>query len=127
MFWAETITENHKYCVCQAAWNFMKIANINAYKNLLEIYITPEDGNRCCVYKQKKGSYVQQLFEFKFHSWEHVKIEVIGGEITLYGYSDEEGTRHKATNHFTSGCPFGDETDWSRPEKLLSKTTEILK
>lgn len=112
MFWVDTLSEDYKYCTCQSAWKSMSVVYANVYKNLLEIYIAPEDGTRCCVFKQKKsGSLSPRYLEFNFDKWEHVKIEVVGGEITLLGVSDDEGERHKACIRFTSGCSFGNEED----------------
>lgn len=120
MFWVETLNDLTKYCSCQGGWVHLQI--INAYVegiNPLEVYMTPEDGNRCLVYRLARGRpYPNSHYkEFMFSPWGHVRIEVFGGEITIAGVSDVLSPRYKATGRHIHGCPFGNEEDWAADTK----------
>lgn len=127
MFWVDSLGEDHCYCICQSAWQTMEIVYANIHKNFIEIYITPEDGNRCCVYKHRKTLNPPTIKEFRFDGWEHAKIEVIGGEITMMGTSDDEKPRYKSSIHFTGGCPFGNEEDWMYNAEKLQVIGKVKK
>ena len=116
MFWAETLTEDHRYCTCQGAWISMRIINAQVDKKVLEVYMIPEDGTRNLVLSLRKGRNMPYFEELRFAAWDHVKIEVFDGEITMVGLSEDGIHRYRASNRFTPNCPFGGEEDW-RPEK----------
>jgi hypothetical protein len=128
MFWVDTLRDEHRYCICQGAFTAFQIVHAKVDKNNLMVFMTAEDGNRCLIYQLKKGWCVPAIKEFNFSHWEHVKIEVVGGEITMAGTSDDDAEhRFRASTHFKSDCPFGSEEDWVRDRELVHVDNAIQK
>lgn len=105
MFWCETLKDDNKYCICNASWKTMKIIHDNAIKNFVEVYMTAEDGSKCLVHRTKRGS-APTSHELSFSPWQHVKIEVLGGTVTVVGTCEIDARKHIASNNFIIGCPF---------------------
>lgn len=127
MFWVEKLNDTTKYCCCQGGWMHMQIINAIVEGIQLDVYMTPDDGNRCLVYRLARGRPLPNanFKEFMFSPWGHVRIEVFGGEITIAGVSDVTIKKHKATGRHIQGCPFGNEEDWgSTKEKLENRDTQ---
>lgn len=123
MFWTETLKEGQCYCTCFASWKSIRFSYLQIDEPTLKIYMTPDDGRRCLVYNIIRGSYnsILSKLQHQFNSWQHVRIEVIGGEITLIGTVDDDDQKQKyaAGDRYIQQCPFGTEEEW-RSEKYDS-------
>lgn len=108
MFWSDTLNDITQYCSCHGRWTAFQIVSGHVNRNVLEVFMTPEFGKRCLVYRLKRGcddSPCETIFNTT--PWEHVKIEVVGGEITLVGTSDnEDQQRCSATQKYSEICVF---------------------
>lgn len=115
MFWSDTLKEDQCYCTCFASWINMKFSYISIHEPALAIYMTPEDGKKSLIYSIPRGSSGRVLaqLQHEFNGWQHVRIEVVGGEVTMMGTADDQKRKHVAQNRCIYQCPFAGEEDWA--------------
>lgn len=107
MFWCEKLEANNNYyCTCQTAWLKWQIVHEYISTNVLEVYMTPENGMKCLIYRSKRGVEHIRQTEFTFSGWQHVKVEVIGGNITIAGSCDADMKKNNESPNKINMCPF---------------------
>lgn len=122
MFWAEEIRHGNRYCVCKRKWRFIKIKHIKIFHDNLEIFVTPEGGERVLLLKLRNGeslsNYLVNIIEDL--NWQHVKIEVYGGEITIGGSIMHTTDKiYFKKDKLPNECPFAEEEDWEFVSKKI--------
>lgn len=119
-FWVETIKHGYKYCICEHKWKNIKVVNYKIFHDFLEIYLTPERGERVVLYKIRNGeSFLLNNMTIGPFDWQHIKIEVYGGDISICGVVRSSNPK-KIPNHFATNCPFADpDDDWEMVEKNI--------
>jgi len=123
MFWADNILHGYKYCICGRKWSSFKIIDWKIFHEFLEIYLTPEGGEKTSVLKIRNGELISKKFEISNLDWQHLKIEVYGGDISIIGkIRDASNKRRQMPNHFNIDCPFAEEDDWEMIGKKILMT-----
>lgn len=100
-----------KYCICQDAWRYFKIVDMDVERYRLNIKMQRYGGARRVLLEISRSCDMPKYLNetnFEFSANEHVKIEVKGGKITLIGVSHAGSTPTKIDNSFLYNCPFSD-------------------
>lgn len=109
MFTIQQVNSKKTYCICQDVWKHFKIVDIYSTFSSIEIYMTCHGGLK------KKLLDIQQfhhipifltLTKLEIEPREHVKIDVIGGNITLLGQSYAGAEEMNSRMKFSLNCPF---------------------
>lgn len=119
MFWATTVRDDDSYCTCYAGWKTMRISHVNIENTQLEIYMTPSGGERCLVYRATPEQIPILTYYHNFNSWQHVKIEVTGGEVTFTGSTNGVDNKFRPSERFPPHCVFGGEENWGREVEVI--------
>lgn len=109
MFWCQRVQEGDKYCTCHVQWKNLKIINAIVLDKTLDVILTPEDGVRTTIVSLGRGQQLPSnlpVFEFSYE--QHVRIEVMGGSITLIGSIFEGCYKSIDTKAYISSCIFSD-------------------
>lgn len=127
MFWVDNIKHGHKYCVCGLMWKTIKIVNYKIFHDFLEIYLTPSGGEKVCILKIRNGESNTNALNHMMISlsvWQHIKIEVYGGDISIMGKTNFGETPINIPDHFATNCPFELEEDWEWVSKAIKNVVE---
>lgn len=115
MLWIDSIWDETHFCTCLSGWLSMKIVHAVIRCDIIKVYMTAEDGKRCKVLTMSRGQNIPAaLGEMRVKPFEHVKIEVKGGEITVLGWVQDGLTKRPSTGFFPHNCPFAGEEEWNR-------------
>lgn len=129
MFWAETIYDKSEFCVCGGVWKKLKIISVVVSSDILKVYCTPVNGNMSMIFSLRKGeNFLSHInFDLNFSQFQHVKFEVIGGEIVILGECYDGTSAYRIMNSFPSNCPFATEEYWGPVEKIIKSREEDRK
>lgn len=105
----------------------MKFSHVSINEPVLAIYMTPEDGKKNLIYSIPRGSSSRILaqLQHEFNGWQHVRIEVVGGEVTMMGTADAQKRKHVAQNRCIHQCPFAGEEDWAMEKNSTSNLNQL--
>jgi hypothetical protein len=130
MFWIETIKHGRQFCFCELNWKTIKIINYKIFHDFLEVYLTPENGEKVCFLKIRNGESISNLKDFIITSieWQHMKMEVFGGEISICGKITKYETPKFIPDTYDIKCVFAEpeaKEDWEWIESEIAKKEEI--
>lgn len=125
MFWIEEIAHGQKFCVCGRQWKSLKIVYFKTFWDTLEVFLTPETGKKTTFLRLRNGEVISSsmIREISKLEWQHMKIEVWGGDIVIMGETTISATGKPpvSAGQFLPDCPFAEEEDWELIEKNVNK------
>lgn len=118
MFWCETIRPGQKYCTCSVGWKTFRIINVDVQGPIFNLSLTPQYGKNevLLIYLTSQEDVQNYLarrlnFDLKFQPYDHVKIDVRLGLITVVGevVNSPQLKRGVTLSHnfYPINCPFG--------------------
>lgn len=128
MYWGQFLKTGDKYCTCHAQWKTFQIINAVVLDIIMQVFLTAEGGTRTQIFSLNRGQEMSTNIPiFHFSHNQHIKIEVIGGMISLVGTVYEGGFKDINVHSYKPSCVYSeiDAIVFRDTNKLYNSKTDI--
>lgn len=124
MFWCEKIKQGENYCICEAAWLEIRFSDILFYSEIIELFITPEHGSECCIFRIRCGEAMSAIsnLRLQFQQLQHVRLRVRGGVLTIIGnIFPNSSVVNRKEREYPALCPFSEVEVFNTTDKFIKE------
>lgn len=109
MYWGQFLKTGDKYCTCHVQWKTFQIINAIVLDIIMQVFLTAEGGARTQIFSLNRGQQMPTNIPiFQFSHNQHIKIEVIGGMISLVGTVYEGGFKDINVYSYKPSCVYSE-------------------